>query len=83
MDLLGIGTAILSALSMGTVGIFAKKTGLGAEVITFFRLGLGAVFMLLALALTGQTRHLRRWPSWPVCSSRSAACTGPAGCGCR
>lgn len=66
MDPLGIGTAVLSALSMGTVGIFAKKTGLGAEVITFFRLGLGALFMLLALVLTGKTRYLRCWPSWPV-----------------
>lgn len=66
MDFLGISTALLSALSMGTVGIFAKKTGLDAEVITFFRLGLGALFMLLALVLTGQTRHLRCWPSWPV-----------------
>lgn len=66
MDLLGIGTAVLSALSMGTVGIFAKMTGLGAEVITFFRLGLGAVFMLLAMALTGRSRYLRCWPSWPV-----------------
>ena len=66
MDLLGITTALLSALSMGTVGIFAKMTGLGAEVITFFRLGLGAIFMLLALVFTGRTRYLCCWPSWPV-----------------
>ena len=66
MDLTGILAAILSALGMGTVGVFAKITGLGAEVITFFRLALGAGFMLLYLALTGQTGLVRRWPSWPV-----------------
>jgi drug/metabolite transporter (DMT)-like permease len=66
MDLTGILTAILSALFMGTVGVFAKITGLGAEIITFFRLGIGAVCMFLFLLLTGQTGLLRRWPSWPV-----------------
>ncbi len=66
MDLTGILAAILSALGMGTVGVFAKITGLGAEVITFFRLALGAGFMLLYLALTGQTGLVLRWPSWPV-----------------
>lgn len=66
MDLLGISTAILSALSMGTVGVFAKMTGLGAEVITFFRLGLGALFMLLLLLLTGRTHQLRCRVGWPV-----------------
>ncbi len=66
MDLTGILTAILSALFMGTVGVFAKITGLGAEVITFFRLGLGAVFMLLFLLATGQGHRVLNRPSWPV-----------------
>jgi drug/metabolite transporter (DMT)-like permease len=66
MDLTGILTALLSALFMGTVGVFAKITGLGAEVITFFRLGLGAVFMLLFLLLAGHGRRMLQWPSWPV-----------------
>jgi len=66
MDLTGIITAILSALFMGTVGVFAKITGLKAEVITFFRLGLGAGFMLLFLLTTGQGQHLVTRPSWPV-----------------
>ena len=66
MDLTGIVTAILSALFMGTVGVFAKITGLGAEAITFFRLGLGAAFMLLLLLITGQGRKILIWPSWPV-----------------
>ena len=66
MDLTAIIAAILSALGMGTVGVFAKITSLGAEVITFFRLALGAGFMLLFLLLTGQLRLVRRWPGWPV-----------------
>lgn len=66
MDKTGILAAICSALFMGTVGVFAKITGLGAEVITFFRLFLGAVFMVLFLAITGQAGLIRRWPSWPV-----------------
>lgn len=66
MDLIGILTAILSALFMGTVGVFAKITGLSPEVITFFRLGLGAVFMLILLLAIGQGRRILQWPSWPV-----------------
>ncbi len=66
MELTGIFTAILSALFMGTVGVFAKITGLGAETITLFRLLLGAVFMLGFLAITGQLRQVARWPSWPI-----------------
>ena len=66
MSTLGISTAFLSALFMGTIGIFAKKTGLAAEVITFFRLGLGAVFMLLFLLCTRKQQLLRQWPTWPV-----------------
>ncbi len=66
MNLSAITAAVLSALFMGTIGVFAKITGLGAEVITFFRLSLGAGFMLLFLLITGQSHLLRRWPSWPV-----------------
>ncbi len=66
MELTGIITAILSALFMGTVGVFAKITGLGAETITLFRLLLGAVFMLGFLLSTGQLRRVARWPSWPI-----------------
>jgi drug/metabolite transporter (DMT)-like permease len=66
MDLTGLITALLSALFMGTIGVFAKITGLDAEVITFFRLGLGAGFMLLFLLVTGQGRRIFNRPSWPV-----------------
>lgn len=59
-------SAVMSAILMGTIGIFSKITGLPAESITFFRLMLGAVFMLMFLAATGKTELVRRWPSWPV-----------------
>ena len=42
MDTTGIALAILSALFMGTIGVFSRITGLPAETITFFRLLLGA-----------------------------------------
>ena len=66
MDPVGIITTILSALFMGTVGVFAKITGLGAEVITFFRLGLGACFMLVFLLAIGRSHLICRRPGWPV-----------------
>lgn len=66
MDLTAILFAFLSAVLMGTIGVFAKITGLSAEVITFFRLMLGAMFMMLFLIGTGNVRLLRQWPSWQV-----------------
>ncbi|WP_419175590.1 DMT family transporter [Desulfosediminicola sp.] len=58
--------AFLSAILMGTIGVFSKHTGLSAEIITFFRLILGSAFMLLFLVAVGKIRLARVWPSWPV-----------------
>ena len=66
MPLGGIIAALLSALLMGTIGVFSKITGLPAETITFFRLMLGAGFMVLFLVANRQTGCLGRWPTWPV-----------------
>jgi len=66
MDTTGIILAILSALFMGTIGVFSKITGLPAETITFFRLLLGAGFLGLFLLATRQTGAVKRWPTWPV-----------------
>ena len=66
MDLTGITLAILSALFMGTIGVFSKITGLPAETVTFFRLLLGAGFLAVWLLVTGQAGALRNRPSWPV-----------------
>lgn len=66
MNILGIVTAILAGLFMGTMGVFSRKTGLPAEVITFFRLLFGAGFVTLLLLLTRRQRLLLVWPGWPV-----------------
>ena len=66
MDTTGITLAILSALFMGTIGVFSRITGLPAETITFFRLLLGAGFLAIYLLATRQAVALRRWPTWPV-----------------
>lgn len=58
--------ALLSAVLMGTIGVFSKLTGLPAEIITFFRLILGAGFMAFFLVIIGKTRLMWQWPSWPV-----------------
>lgn len=66
MNIAGVITAILAALFMGTMGVFSRKTGLAAEVITFFRLLLGAGFLTILLLVTGRLGLLKRWPTWPV-----------------
>lgn len=66
MNVTGIVTAILSAIFMGTMGLFSRKTGIDSEVITFFRLIIGAGFLALLLLGTRQLRLLLRWPGWPV-----------------
>jgi drug/metabolite transporter (DMT)-like permease len=66
MDTTGITLAILSALFMGTIGVFSKITGLPAETVTFFRLLLGAGFLGLFLLCRSQGRDMLRWPTWPV-----------------
>ena len=66
MDLAALFFAFVSAILMGTIGVFSKITGLPAELITFFRLGIGALFMLIFLLLSRQVGLLRRWPGWPV-----------------
>ena len=55
--------AISSAVLMGTVGIFSKLSGMGAETITFFRLFIGACFMFLFLFSKGETTLLLQRPS--------------------
>jgi drug/metabolite transporter (DMT)-like permease len=66
MNITGIVTAILSAIFMGTMGLFSRKTGLDSEVITFFRLIIGAGFLAGMLLCTRQLYLLRRWPGWAV-----------------
>ena len=62
----GIICAVLSALLMGTIGVFSKILGMPAETITFFRLILGAIFMFIYLGASGQLKHISIRPSLPV-----------------
>lgn len=66
MDFTAVVYAFLSAALMGTIGVFSKLTGLPAEIITFFRLMLGAGFMMVFLAIIGKVRFAKIWPTWPV-----------------
>lgn len=66
MNISGVVTAILAGLFMGTMGVFSRKTGLDAEVITFFRLLHGAGFLTIFMTLTRRLRLLYCWPTWPV-----------------
>ncbi|WP_051305534.1 DMT family transporter [Desulfogranum mediterraneum] len=66
MPISGILATVLSALLMGTMGVFSKFTGLSAETMTCGRLFFGAGFMLFFLVGIGRTGCLRQWPSWPV-----------------
>ena len=66
MKLSGVITAIVAALCMGTMGVFSRKAGFTAEVITFFRLFIGSCFLLVFLLARGELRYVRTWPGWPV-----------------
>lgn len=66
MKSFGVLAAILSALCMGTMGVFSRKTGFDAEVITFFRLFIGALLLLVFLIFSKRVYLVWRWPTWPV-----------------
>ncbi len=65
----GIAAAILSALCMATLGIFSRKIAFNAEVIIFFRMGLGALFLLLFLLFSGKISELYTRPTRSLLSS--------------
>lgn len=66
MDKLAVLFAFLSAILMGTIGVFSKLTGLPAEIITFFRLIFGAFFMVAYLVVIKKYNKILTPPSWPV-----------------
>lgn len=66
MDILALIFAFFSAILMATIGVFSKITGLPPEILTFFRLMLGAGFMVLFLVTTRQFKLVRTWPTLPV-----------------
>jgi drug/metabolite transporter (DMT)-like permease len=48
------------------MGVFSRNTGFSAEVITFFRLFGGSLFLLVFLGVKGNLRHVCSWPGWSV-----------------
>lgn len=54
--------AVVAAVGMATIGVISRITGLGAESITFYRLGLGAVFLFIYLTLSGRLSTLKIMP---------------------
>lgn len=55
--------ALLAATLMGTIGVFARFAALPAEHITFYRLLLGALFLMAYMLLTGKGQQIRHKPS--------------------
>ncbi|MFB2801448.1 DMT family transporter [Shewanella seohaensis] len=60
---LAIVLALLAASLMGTIGVFARFAALPAEHITFYRLLLGALFLMAYMLFTGKGRQIRHKPS--------------------
>ncbi|MDN6297570.1 MAG: DMT family transporter [Halomonas sp.] len=58
--------AVVGAVGMATIGVISRITQLNAESITFYRLGLGTLFLLLYLIITRRGQHLRHAPGWGV-----------------
>lgn len=58
--------AVVAAVGMATIGVISRITGLNAESITFYRLGLGATFLLAYLVLTKRHAALNALPGRQV-----------------
>lgn len=56
--------AALSAILMGTIGIIARFGELDAAMLTFYRLGLGALILMLFLLFRRETARLWVKPHW-------------------
>ncbi|MBU1310958.1 MAG: DMT family transporter [Gammaproteobacteria bacterium] len=56
--------ALLSAVAMASSGIIARFSGLAAAELTFYRLAVGALCLLLFVTLTGKLAALKGKPDW-------------------
>ncbi|MED5459864.1 MAG: DMT family transporter, partial [Pseudomonadota bacterium] len=63
--------AVVAAVGMATIGVISRITGLNAESITFYRLGLGPLFLLGYLLLTKRHAGLTTLPGRQVVISGS------------
>lgn len=55
--------AVLSAVLMATIGVFARYAALPAEQITFYRLVIGAACMLVFMLMSGKAKQVIHKPS--------------------
>ncbi|MEZ9199174.1 DMT family transporter [Shewanella sp. 10N.286.54.B9] len=55
--------AVLSAVLMATIGVFARYAALPAEHITFYRLVIGAACMLVFMLMSGKAKQVIHKPS--------------------
>lgn len=58
--------AALAAIFMGTIGVISTYSELSAEVVTFYRLFLGGMIMLVYLLIQRKAGVLRARPPWQV-----------------
>ncbi len=66
MDKIAILSVLASAIFNATIGVFSRLSGLPPEIITFSRLFIGALFVLLLLLKGNRFRLLWQWPTLPV-----------------
>lgn len=58
--------AVLSAIVMACIGPIARVSDIDAANLAFYRLGFGAVALLLLLAFKKELVHLKKIPHWTV-----------------
>ena len=56
--------ALVSAVAMASSGIIARFSGLSAAELTFYRLAVGALCLLVFVACTGRLKTLKGKPDW-------------------
>lgn len=56
--------ALVSAMAMASSGIIARVSGLPAAELTFYRLAVGALCLLVFVACTGRIKTLKGKPDW-------------------
>ena len=56
--------ALISAVAMASSGIIARFSGLAAAELTFYRLAVGALCLLLFVGLSGRLAQLKGKPDW-------------------
>lgn len=58
--------ALVSAVAMASSGVIARLSGLAAAELTFYRLAVGALCLLLLLLASGKLAVLKTKPDWRI-----------------